>query len=125
MTRPTATDLAERERQIYAAAKDSKQNAFDLIAADRIARWNAIMPEIPIPPELEAWKGVMQQKHGPAVIVHGMTLGWITALMVVRYGQAEYHWPYEFSTDDVKRARRWVAGETPEGVRYPATPETI
>ncbi len=67
----------------------------------------------------------MQKKHGPSLLVHGMTLGWITALVVVRYGQAEYHWPDALTPDDVKRAKRWLAGETPEGVRYIESPKTI
>lgn len=125
MTRPTATDLAERERRIYEAAKDSKQNPFDLISADRIERWSAIIPEIDIPDEIHLWKDAMQKKHGPSVLVHGMTLGWITALVVVRYGQAEYHWTDALTPDDVKRAKRWLAGETPEGVRYIELPKTI
>lgn len=125
MQKPTAEELAERERRIYQTARDSKQSPAELIAADRIERWNAIIPEIAIPDEIHPWKEAMQKKHGPSVLVHGMTLGWITALVVVRYGQAEYFWPDALTPDDLKRARRWLAGETPEGVRYIELPKTI
>lgn len=125
MQKPTQEELAERERLIYATAIQSGQNAFALISADRIARWNAIIPEIAIPDYTHEWKEAMQKKHGPSVLVHGMALGWITALIVVRYGQAEYFWPGALTADDLKRATRWLAGETPEGVRYLELPTTI
>lgn len=125
MQKPTKEELAERERLICEAAKESKQNPFDLISADRIERWNAILLEIAIPDEIHQWKDAMQKKHGPAVVVHGMILGWINALFVVRYGQAEWFWPGALTADDLKRAQRWLAGEIPEGVRYIESPKTI
>ena len=45
---------------------------------------------------------------------------WITALLICRYGEAEYNWPAEFSDADITRAvSEWeVKGRMPEGCRY-------
>ena len=70
-------------------------------------------------PRIDRWEQLMSAKYGPLVKVHNNNLmHWRAALLVVRYGEAPYHWPDKWSDDDVRRADRWLRGDTPFGVTY-------
>jgi len=52
------------------------------------------------------------------VQVHANQLPWITALMVVRYGEAIDFWPDAFDEKDLDRAIEWKdKGRIPNGVK--------
>ena len=66
----------------------------------------------------------MASVYGPGVLMHqsvslpGYTTDWITALLVVRYGESEYFWPEDFGVDDLRRALSWMRGRKPAMVTY-------
>lgn len=71
------------------------------------------------PDELRRWAAFMFAYHGPRVRVHRIVYdNWLVALLVVRYGEALYHWPQAFSEGDLARAKRWQEGQTPKPVQY-------
>lgn len=71
------------------------------------------------PETLDAWARLMTTKFGsPTVKVWANELPWLDALGVVRYGEAIDNWPQQWSEDDVRRAQRWLDGETRDGVTY-------
>jgi len=75
--------------------------------------------KIPVPKVLQEWAGYMAAKYGPMVKLHQCVYtNWLTALLIVRYGEAVYHWPTEYSERDIQRAARWFHGAKPEGVHY-------
>ena len=75
--------------------------------------------KIPVPKVLQEWAGYMTAKYGPTVKVHQcMYDNWLTALLIVRYGEAIHHWPSEYTESDIQRAARWFHGAQPEGVHY-------
>lgn len=122
-TRPKPDVLRAREQAIGAQVLEMAQPAteYDVlkaITADREGRWSQLLPDLGIPEALKAWAFRMADAHGPKVRVWRNTLDWMLALMVVRYGEAESHWPDAFTDDDVRRALLWEAGDTPNGVTY-------
>ncbi len=82
-------------------------------------RYEKLSSAIAVPSELQEWVGYMKVKYGEVVKVHqSKYTSWIIALLIVRYGEAETHWPDKFSEADIQRAARWFQGECPEGVSY-------
>lgn len=120
--RPTQDDLRDREHAIGERIRKAGGADTHIIAAidgDRAARWEPIVKAMLVPAELREWERDMIDLHGPAVQVWRNTVDWITALVIVRYGEAEYFWPHELDAEDVHRARRWQYGSrTPEGITY-------
>lgn len=105
-------DIILREQEL---SKLGPQAVFE----DRAKRWAQKLSRMTIPPQIRTWAGKMEELHGrPNVIVGFQVLNWITALLVVRYGEAEDYWPDIFYEDDVQRAREWLNGATPARVRY-------
>lgn len=100
---------------------------------DAITVHVASMPRVP---RLDSWAAMMSKRCGSGARVHHLgnpaltldgvqhdlshlALGWLEALLVVRYGEAPYHWPAGWSDDDVTRAEKWLfQGDTPNGVTY-------
>jgi len=75
--------------------------------------------KIPVPKVLQEWAGYMAAKYGEKVKLHQCVYtNWLTALLIVRYGEAIYHWPTEYSEKDIQRAATWFHGAQPEGVHY-------
>lgn len=122
MARPTQDELREREmaivdehRVIHGAA--SFEVEYGLIVKDRLERWAPLIKDMEVPDAIEKWAGMMSAIHGPEVLMHhggnlaGYKVNWITALVIVRYGEAEYFWPDELGDEDVARARAWLNGK--------------
>ena len=120
--------LVEDHRVIHGTV--STEVAYGLIVADRLERWakyvaEVIVPDALLPDALKKWAGMMAAIYGPEVLVHaeregsglsGYKLDWITALLVVMYGEAEYFWPETLGDDDVKRAHAWLNGKKVPGI---------
>jgi len=114
--------VVEEHRVIYGTVSD--QDAYGLIVADRLERWAVELAITVVPDALKKWAGMMTTLHGPEVLMyHGTRAGWpgykvdwITALLVVMYGEAEYFWPEKLGDDDVKRAHAWINGKKVPGV---------
>ncbi len=115
--------IVEEHRVIYGTV-DTKA-AYDLITADRLERWAAFVKDLKVPKALKKWAAMMEAVHGPEVMLHdvrkhaglcGYKVDFITALLVVMYGEAEYSWPEELGDDDLKRAYAWMNGKKVPGV---------
>lgn len=113
MARLTHDEIVQLESQLAQGENPVKE-----IFLSRNRRWAAALDEIPLPNELVEWRSRMIAKYGPGVLMFGDPVGWITGLLICRYGQAEYHWPTEFSPGDIKRAMEWEAGLKPEGCQF-------
>ncbi len=82
-------------------------------------RYAAHMKAMHIQPELKEWAQFMTARYGAKVQLHfSHYTDWVLALMIVRWGEAEEHWPEEFTDKDVRRAVSWYKGKKPEGVKY-------
>jgi hypothetical protein len=82
-------------------------------------RYQELTDAILVPPLLKEWVSLMTARHGEKVKVHqSVYTNWLTALLIVRYGEAESFWPKEFSDKDINRAAFWLRGKMPEGVHY-------
>jgi hypothetical protein len=79
--------------------------------------WAAHMATMTAPDALAAWEATIIKRHGPKVQVWANQLPWMTALMVVRYGEAIGFWPAAFDAKDVQRAQEWTNGRIPYGVK--------
>lgn len=78
--------------------------------------WEAHVATMNVPAELAGWAAEMAKRHGLKVQVWSNELPWLTALLVVRYGEAMECWPAAFSVQDIARARDWANGQIPGGV---------
>jgi hypothetical protein len=90
---------------------------------------------------LTNWAAQMAARHGPKVMLHGVTYPWLAALGVARFGEdpTAVHpkghpravdakgkpkagvpvWPAAFSADDIIRAKRWLyENNVPDGITY-------
>lgn len=113
--------LAEREIAIGEATIAQGQDAvFRAIAHDRRTRWAALLAGREESSDIRTWATAMAALHGASVRIHRTRgLDWITALYVVRYGEAEDYWPERLGPDDLIKAQRWYRGERrPLGVVY-------
>ena len=112
----------EECREHELAINNGLMNDEQLIAAiteDRAQRWKEVMKDVGVSAEMEKWAQSMSIMHGPRVMVWRNELDWLTALMVGRYGEAEYHWPDAFGDDDLHRANQWLyKNNAPSGVTY-------
>jgi len=79
--------------------------------------WAAHLATMTPDEKLLAWEATMVKRHGPKVQAHANALPWLTALMVVRYGEAINFWPEAFSEKDLRRAIEWKDGQVPFGVK--------
>lgn len=72
-----------------------------------------------LPPELQAWADQMAMAHGPTCGVWTRRVDWITALAIVRYGEAPDKWPADLGQDDIERALSWTSGvRVPQAVLW-------
>lgn len=96
------------------------------IVADRLERWKEVVAAIKVPEALDKWAQRMTAVYGPKVLMHerrrgvaGYETDWITALLIVRYGESEYYWPEVFGKQDMERALTWMKGsKTPAMITY-------
>lgn len=119
----TQLSLALRERALYDAAPNADA-AKVAIAADRLARWTAhqaAMGGAEHLPTLERFAAGMARRYGaldaegafvpqPQCRMHGIAMPWLTALLVLQYGESEYFWPTAWTEQDVERAQKWYDG---------------
>lgn len=126
-TRPTQQQLVQRETAIAKKATEvEKQRAMiegDIpdpraaqfaIRADRLERWAKYVAALTLPEELAAWaKAMATQYESDTCVVWTNRVPWITALLIVIYGEAEYFWPLELGPSEIKRAEDWMIGKRP------------
>ena len=92
-----------------ALGQDAMLNA---IADDRKERWAALRQARTELGPIVQWAERMAAKHGLTVQVWRTAgLDWLTALYIVRYGEAESHWPPQLTLDDLTRALQWERGQ--------------
>ena len=97
----------------------AQRQEYEATCAGRRAEYRARLDGFTISDGLKGWAADMTARFGPLVQVWNHRLDWITALAVVRYGEAVDHWPSDFSEDDERRAWKWLKeGTPPEGVAY-------
>jgi hypothetical protein len=136
----TKEQIIARETSVYDQAVEAKRDPVWAVAQDRAKRYRRYVAGLQVPPEIQEWADAMTAKcarlavaptldndgqdafDGKTVRIHNNTVDWVTALLIVRYGEAEYHWPEDgtFTTEDVARAKEWLnnPGKLPEGVVY-------
>jgi hypothetical protein len=126
-TRPTQEELIKRETAIAEkATKAEKARAMvegDIpdpraaqfaIRADRYKRWEEYVDALKVPDELQAWaKAMATQYESDTCAVWANRVPWITALLIVIYGEAEYFWPLELGKSEIQRAEDWMIGRRP------------
>lgn len=115
--------------------EDPAQQSYADISAQRRRDWAAHLAKMTVPDEFKSWAEAMTAKFGPTVgiglLEAGHDLDWLTALLVVRYGEAIHtntasedgsltqHWPDAFGPEDLERAKNWWTGkDIPGGLRY-------
>lgn len=66
------------------------------------------------------WAARMSVKYGEKVKVWHNVLDWVSALYVVRWGEAVEHWPDVLTEKDIQRAHDWEGGRgsIPNGLQY-------
>lgn len=87
------------------------------LCIERARAYAAHFATMDLHPYLLLWSAEMEKKYGRATVkVHHNYLPWLSALMVVRYGEAVEHWPVEATEKDVEKARAWRRGAQPPAV---------
>jgi hypothetical protein len=114
--------IAEREAKIAADAIERRVDPYPLICADRRARWAKTPAVAKASADFREWAQRMTARYGStAVRIGHVELGWIEALLVARYGEAEDYWPTALTPEDAERAGQWYVGAwVPEGVKFAA-----
>lgn len=109
----THDQILEREKALHTTEQDEGRMPYAAILEDRRQRWAAYIDAMPAQGWLTEWVAAMTVKYGPTVKVRRVArCGWVLALLLVRYGEAEYHWPDDgmFTEDDERRAAGWLRG---------------
>lgn len=119
--------LIDREDSIHDAAKEAGRDPYAMIVADRLARWAKHRCVTGAEPLLREWAAAMASRfQSPTVRIWAVTVDWLTALAIARYGEAEDYWPDTFTADDQHRAGQWYVGVwVPEGVKWAAGAATM
>lgn len=118
--RVTQEELVDREAAITRTAFAERRDPMPDLRAYRLSRWTAWLAAMSTPDELIAWESRMMMRYGTSTVqVWRAPVPWLIALLVVRYGEAEYWWPNAFSRDDLLRAMTWEGGLIPAGVTMP------
>lgn len=107
----SADQCRAREQAIVDRHAKLKRDPHPAILADRAARFKEHIEAMTIRPAIEEWAENVSKAYGRKVRVHHTVTDWVTALMIIRYGEAEYHWPLEFSDEDVQRADEIEGGK--------------
>lgn len=117
----THDEIVAREKALYESCIKKKVDPVFAIAQDRETRWSAFMSNFKIRPEIQVWSDAMTTKHGNENCrMFNSTVSWVLALLIKRYGEAEYFWPTDGFTDgDVKKANEWLQDDVaPLGLMY-------
>lgn len=122
MTRLTHDEIVTRERGIFDSCIDLGRDPIFSIAQDRATRYAEYTAELVVRPDISTWIDAMTAAHGEVCRFYNSTVGWALALLITRYGEAEYHWPDPtdgFTDEDVDRAQKWLTrGAIPAGCFY-------
>ncbi|MCS6302368.1 MAG: hypothetical protein H8K07_01680 [Nitrospira sp.] len=73
--------------------------------------------QMEVRPEIARWAAQMNALYPDGFKIWENKLNILEALMVARYGEDTRHWPQAFSQGDVDRAKKWLGGKTPAGVK--------
>lgn len=123
-----AGHLATRDAEFRRTQGDGAADAYLPVLAERSTRYAAHVATLPIPPALAAWALAMTQRFGAYVRVHHYVADWITALLIVRYGEEPdatrttdgIGWPSALTDLDLARAAELLEGPVgPLGRRWP------
>jgi hypothetical protein len=116
-----ADHLADRDAAVRAAWVPKAAEAYLPVLGERAARFAAHVATMTIAPELAVWALAMAQRYGSWVRVHHFVADWITALLILRYGEEPdaarstdptfAGWPLACTADDLARAQQLLAGE--------------
>lgn len=116
-----ADHLAARDAQLRATWPAATADAYLSTLEERATRFAAHVATMAMTPEIAAWALAMAGRYGSWVRVHHFIADWITALLIVRYGEEPdasrstdptfTGWPLAFSADDTARAQQLLQGE--------------
>jgi hypothetical protein len=103
----------------------------DEVLLDRAARYQTHVAGMVVTPDLAMWALAMSQKYGPYVRAGYYIADWITALLILRYGEEPdasrstdpnfAGWPSAFTNEDRDRAAQLLQGTK----RWPAETFTL
>ncbi len=101
------------------------------VLLDRSARYAAHVATMTVTPDIALWALAMSQKYGPYVRANYYIADWITALLILRYGEEPdpsrstdpnfAGWPTAFTDEDRERASQLLTGTK----RWPAETFTL
>ncbi len=129
MTAPTvpmrpatlADHIAARNAEVTASWPEAAASAYLPVLERRAAAFAAHVALMDISPEVGVWALAMARQFGSWVRVHHFVADWITALLILRYGEEPdaskstdptfAGWPKAFTADDLARAQQILAGE--------------
>lgn len=118
--------IASRDAAWRAAHGDiAADHYLETVLAERAPRYAAHVASMVITPDMVQWQLTMTRRHGPYVRVHHFITDWLTALLILRYGEEPdasrstdptfAGWPTAFTDADRQRAadllvfKRWPA----------------
>jgi hypothetical protein len=113
--------IAQRRAALVAAFPQIDPTHYvDGVLQDRADRYAAHLATMTIAPDMVQWALTMGRRYGPWVKVHHFVADWLTALLIIRYGEEpdaarsddpNFHgWPVAFTDDDTARASELLAG---------------
>lgn len=122
MSSPLAALIAARDAEWRARYAEPGESYLTDVLADRATRYAAHLATMTVEPDLIAWAMQMATQFGPYVRVHHFIHdSWLTALLVIRYGEEPDAgrssdptfggWPQVFSAGDRERALELLAGQ--------------
>jgi len=126
MPLPLAAHLAARNAAFLAAhGAPAADHYLNSVLLERSTAYAAHVASMNLTPDVVQWALAMARKHGAYVKVWHYVADWITALLILRYGEEpdatktddpNFHgWPTTFTDDDTTRA-----GELLNGTGYPS-----
>jgi hypothetical protein len=136
MSATIAAHIAARDAALqaqYDAAPDKTlvidpAHYLEQVLRERSDLYAAHVAAMDIAPEMTLWAMAMGKKYGSYVKVWHYVADWITALLIIRYGEEPRathtadgtSWPLAFSSDDTARAMKLLKGE-----KWPADALTL
>jgi hypothetical protein len=101
--------MKPRQLEDYTADELKDLDYIDLLAL-RADAYRRHIEKMDVPERLADWAQRMTKRYGPVVKVWRNRLPWLSALMVVRYGEDPIQWPPAFTDEDIDRADAWARG---------------
>lgn len=113
--------IAARNAEVTSAWPEAAANAYLPVLATRAAAFAAHVASMEIAPEVAVWALAMARQFGSFVRVHHFVADWITALLILRYGEEPdaskstdpnfAGWPKAFTAEDLVRAQQLLSAE--------------